>query len=799
MDESEFSQDTFCCRAARMWNRLLHPVDIPQAAEGWVRANQIAAFKNLGHWVVAANVLNAVLLAFALYDTPRRTDILLWTGLVCTLMGVFAFRLISVRGQPRPVTRSVRAIRGNTRDSAVLGAVWGAFPLVFFPSMSVEQQDLIAIVVVGMMCGGAFMLSTLPQGAMAFVGFIAAGSFAALLRDPTPLHLSLSALLSVYTIVLFTGSRWIYREFVGRLLNERLAREQAEVIGMLLREFEMSSSDWLWSTDRNGRLSSGADRFAGIPLDEAEAEVHDFAALFEADEGRANLLQRMANFESFADVVVRMSVGADRRWVSLTAKPNFTFGRFQGYHGVAADITAERIAAARIAHLASHDPLTGLANRGSLNAALQEILARDDEHKQEAALLLIDLDRFKVINDALGHGVGDALLIEVASRLREAVGDKGLCARLGGDEFAVVLTAPRIDPVDVARRIVSEVARPQTFGGMRADCSASVGVRRIWVEDFDGEAILRHADLAMFDAKALGPGHIVEFNWSMDVDAQERVQLERELQDALAGNQLRLDYQPLFDVRTGRIAGLEALMRWDHPMRGAIAPGRFIDIAERSGLIVSLGEWVIRTALETAARLAPSIRVAVNVSPLQLRSTNLASVFLQALAATGVDPRRIDVEITESVMLSDSEANLAVLDQLRRIGLNVSLDDFGAGYSSFSYLRRFQFSKLKIDKSFADAMDDGGSTLEIVRSIVSLARALGMKTVIEGIESEHQMAAVRELGCDEVQGYLLGRPTALAALLQLEGVAADGPRAEAPALPAAIGEAAMATPLRRLA
>jgi len=799
MDEGEHSQDTFCCWAARLWHRLLHPVDIPEAAEGWIRAHQISAFKDLGHWVVAANVLNAALLGFTLQDTSSRTDILLWTGLVCTLMGVFAFRLMSGRGQPRPMARSVRAIRGNTRDSALLGVIWGAFPPVFFPALNVAQQDLVAIVVVGMMCGGAFMLSTLPQGAMAFVGSIAAGALAALLLDPTPQHLFLSALLAVYTAVLFTGSRWIHREFVGRLLNERLAREQAEVIGMLLREFEMSSSDWLWSTDRSGRLSSGADRFASLPVEEGESEFLDFASLFEADDGRASLLQRMANFESFADVVVRMSVGADRRWVSLTAKPNFTFGRFHGYHGVAADITAERTAAARIAHLASHDALTGLANRGSLNAALQEVLARDDEHKQEATLLLIDLDRFKVINDALGHGVGDSLLIEVARRLREVVGDKGLCARLGGDEFAVVLTAPDADPVVVARRIVSDVARPQTFGGMRADCSASVGIRRIWVEDFDAEAILRHADLALFEAKAQGPGHIVEFNWSMDVDAQERVQLERELQDALAGDQLRLDYQPLFDVRTGRIAGLEALMRWDHPMRGAISPGRFIDIAERSGLIVSLGEWVIRTALEAAARLAPSIRVAVNVSPLQLRSTNLASVFLQALAATGVDPRRIDVEITESVMLSDSEANLAVLDQLRRIGLNVSLDDFGAGYSSFSYLRRFQFSKLKIDKSFADAMDDGGSTLEIIRAIVSLARALGMKTVIEGIETDDQMTLVRDLGCDEVQGYLMGRPTALSRLLLLEGVAAPAPDAAAAETSAVVEETAAASFRRRLA
>lgn len=196
------SQDTFCCWAARLWHRMLHPVDVPEAAEGWIRAHQISAFKDLGHWVVAANVLNAALLAFALYDTSSRTDILLWTGLVCTLMGVFAFRLMSGRGQPRPMARSVRAIRGNTRDSALLGVIWGAFPPVFFPALNVAQQDLVAIVVVGMMCGGAFMLSTLPQGAMAFVGSIAAGALAALLLAPTPQHLFLSALLSAYTAVL---------------------------------------------------------------------------------------------------------------------------------------------------------------------------------------------------------------------------------------------------------------------------------------------------------------------------------------------------------------------------------------------------------------------------------------------------------------------------------------------------------------------------------------------------------------------------------------------------------------------
>jgi len=786
MEEADRPHVVFCCWLARQWSALVSPVAVPEEAAGWVRAQQIAAFKRLGPWVVAANLANASLLTWTLHMTPRAWMVMAWGALVAVLMAVLTVRLVASRRHKHQESHSMRAIHHSTRDSALLGAIWGALPVIVFPSVSSEGHELISVVVVGMMCGGAFMLSTLPQAALAYLAAIGAGAGVALLGQPEPLHLFLFALLGIYTAVLVSGVRWSFREFVGRLLGERLAREQAEVIGLLLRDFEMASSDWLWSTDREGCLTSGAERFGFAAPAVSRAGPCGFAGLFEAGDGRAELIQRMARHESFAELVVETVIGGERRWIALTGKPLLAFGAFRGYHGVASDITAERLAAARVSHMAAHDALTGLANRASLNTALKAAIAFPDERKQESALLLVDLDRFKVINDALGHGTGDALLTEVGRRMRRTVGNAGQCFRLGGDEFAVLLTTMGIDADYLARRIVSEIARPSTIGGMRADCSASIGMRRFTLDDFDCDAVLRHADLALFDAKGRGTGHVVEFDWSMDVDAQERVLLERELKTALAEGQLRLDFQPLFEAASGTIAGVEALVRWQHPERGEIPPGRFIDIAERSGLIVQVGEWVIRAAVEAAARLSPSIRVAINVSPIQLRSTNLPAIFLHALAATGVDPRRIDVEITESVMLSDSEANMAVLQRLRCLGLGVCLDDFGSGYSSFGYLKQFQFTKLNIDKSFTDAVDEGGSACEIIRAIVSLARALGMRTVVEGIETESQMEAVRALGCDEAQGFLLARPQRLAELLRREGVAAP-PAEAAETAPAAEG------------
>lgn len=737
---------------------------IPEDSAGWVRAQQLAAFHRFGLVISIANLMNAVLMVGVLNGSDFRVIVQVWAASITVLMLVYMRQWMRTRHRPAASTRSLHSMSRNVRDTAIMAAVWGALPALCFGGSPPQLQMVIAVVVAGMMGGGAFMMLSVPRAAYAFISLIALGSYIGLLRDPTPINLFICALFTVYIGTLYWSVRWAFGEFVGRLLGERLALEQAELIGMLLRDFEEAASDWLWTTDASGQLTSSSARFGG-------ADMTGFIDLFLADDQTEALEAAMGRTRSFANHVVRTAGVSGARWISLTGRPVLRNGAFCGYQGVASDITAERESVDRIAHLAAHDSLTGLANRSTLRAALGEVLGYPPARKQASCLLLIDLDRFKIINDTLGHAAGDIVLIEAARRIRAVIRAAGLVCRMGGDEFAVLINQPDTDGELMARQIIDAIEDPYLIDGTIAKCSASIGLRRVAECDEDMESLLRQGDLALYRAKAQGRGHVVEFDWTMDLEAQELMLLEYDLRSAIAGEQLHLVYQPLADTTSGAIAGCEALLRWEHPRLGPVAPDRFIDLAERSGLIVPVGEWVIRSAVAAAAQIDPAIRVAINVSPMQLRSPNLCAVFINALAANGVAPQRIEVEITESVLLADTEANLAVLRQLRGLGLRISMDDFGTGYSSFSYLRKFDFDKLKIDKSFIDALGKEDSSDAIVGAIIALARVLGMRTVAEGVETEAQLAAIQLLGCDEAQGYLFSRPVELEALIDLVGAA----------------------------
>tara|TARA_R110002094_G_scaffold191042_1_gene165566 strand:+ start:6687 stop:9104 length:2418 start_codon:yes stop_codon:yes gene_type:complete len=760
-------------------------VDIPPESAGWVRAQQLTVFQSFAPLIVLANLLNVGLMVGLMFDTGARSIVLGWAVAITALMLVLALRAwhSARRSRRAPAqTRSQRSIGANTRDTAILGIVWALLPALCFSSATPQHQMVIAVVAVGMMCGGAFIMSTVPRAATVFVGLLALGSYVGLLRDPTPLNLFVSGMLTVYASTLLYGVARVHKEFVGRLLSERLARDQADLIGMLLRDFEEAASDWLWTTDATGRPTGGWARFVGDSAAAGHGMTDDFLTFFEPDSQSRELDELMRRDGSFSNHVVRTTVENGARWIALTGKPVRQNGVFAGYKGVASDITGERESVDRIAHLAAHDSLTGLANRSTLRAVLGEVLGYAPARKQASSLLLIDLDRFKVINDTLGHAAGDAVLVEAARRIRAVITGAGLVARMGGDEFAVVINQPGHNAELLARQIIDAIEQPYLIDGSAAKCSASIGLRPVCETDDDMEVLLRQGDLALYRAKAQGRGHVVEFDWTMDLEAQELMLLEHDLRSAIAGEELHLAYQPLADTSTGVIAGCEALLRWEHPRLGNIAPDRFIDLAERSGLIVPVGEWVIRSAIAAAAKIDPHIRVAINVSPMQLRSPNLCAVFINALAANGVAPERIEVEITESVLLADTEANLAVLQQLRALGLRISMDDFGTGYSSFSYLRKFDFDKLKIDKSFIDCLGQEDSSDAIVGAIIALARVLGMRTVAEGVETSAQLDLVRRLGCDEAQGYLFSRPIDLEALVTLVGAVptmhATGPEAE---------------------
>jgi diguanylate cyclase (GGDEF)-like protein len=428
-------------------------------------------------------------------------------------------------------------------------------------------------------------------------------------------------------------------------------------------------------------------------------------------------------------------------------------------------VSAEDISELKRQHLvasaaARTDPLTGLGNRRVLEESLGELLKGLGGDNTVAAVLAIDLDRFKTINDTLGHPLGDALLKAVADRLRSVLREDDIAARIGGDEFGVIQIA-RNQP-DAARalakRLVDLLGRSYIVNGHLLNIGASVGVSLVPGDGRDEATVLRSADLALYRAKQTGRGTFCFFEPQMNAQMEERRNLELDLRRALAMREFSLAYQPQFNLATRQITGFEALLRWQNGTRGSVSPATFIPLAEEIGIIVPIGEWVIRAACQEAARWPENLHVAVNVSSIQFASPDLVPTVKSALAESGLDPQRLEIEITESVLLGDHETALGVLHEIRGLGVRVSMDDFGTGYSSLSYLRSFPFDKIKIDQSFVRGNKGDATGLAIVRAVAALGQSLGMTTTAEGVETEEQLAFITEHGCTDAQGYFISRP-----------------------------------------
>jgi diguanylate cyclase (GGDEF)-like protein len=427
------------------------------------------------------------------------------------------------------------------------------------------------------------------------------------------------------------------------------------------------------------------------------------------------------------------------------------------------DITKRVEAESHVARLASEDPLTGLPNRRVFRTALDQISQSPeavDGAKPKFAVMFLDLDRFKVVNDTLGHRVGDLLLRDVATRLKAVARSNDVLARLGGDEFAIVVrdVESRSDLEALANRVVEAVLHPYDISGHHLRSSVSIGIA-VGPENGDNaDDLLMAADLALYAVKGTNRGTFQFYNATMNKDLNERRQIEVDLREALERNELELNYQPITNVRRGDVSGFEALARWRHPVKGMVPPAVFIPIAEDSGLIVRLGEWALMEACRNAARWPGELKIAVNLSPVQFTAPNLFEVIEQTLAKTGLAPHRLELEITERIFMENTENTLATLRRIKGLGVRIALDDFGTGYSSLSYLRSFPFDKIKVDQAFVSDLSERNEHIVIVQAVVSIARALGMTTIAEGVETEAQYEFLVALGCDEVQGYLFSAP-----------------------------------------
>ena len=536
----------------------------------------------------------------------------------------------------------------------------------------------------------------------------------------------------------------------------------------LLRDYERSGLGWFWSTDAAGRIDYISEDVAR-QLDKTPAELagQPFHSLFILERDEDDTVERtlpliFSTHKTFSELPIRAAMQSQEVWWAISGRPQFTgAGDFTGFLGNGTDITASRINQKDASRLALFDSLTGLSNRHSMGKRLSSTLTAYKVAKRSCALMMIDLDRFKLVNDTLGHPAGDELLKQVASRLKQVAPGKTEIGRLGGDEFQIIL--PDVDDRgrlgEIAKKIIDMISQPYSIDSSRCVIGASVGIAIAPYDGIDPEEIVRSADLALYAAKGGGRGQFRFYSSDLHAHAERRRQVEENLRDALAHDQIYLAYQPVVETATNKVVGLEALMRWNHPELGEIPPSVFIPIAEEINLIGSLGDWALKTACAAAVEWPGMVRIAVNVSPAQFGNLGFPAVVAQALAASELSPDRLELELTESIFLADDKANQEMFASLKMLGVRLVLDDFGTGYSALGYLQKAPFDKIKIDKTFITGVTEPGNRNgAIIKAIVSLAEGLGMETTAEGIEAHDELERMRELKVGQIQGYIYASP-----------------------------------------
>ena len=571
--------------------------------------------------------------------------------------------------------------------------------------------------------------------------------------------------------------------------QRREARERAQTRARdILADYEETGQGWFWETDRRSHLNYVSPPVAELLGHTQESLIgRPLASLFDlarSEEGERTLSFHLSARSAFNELPVKAAVGAEERWWSVSGRPIYDqFDNFVGFRGSGTDLTEKRLSQENASRLANYDSLTGLANRLQMSQLLEKLLSAPQKMNRCCAVMLIDLDRFKQVNDTRGHPVGDALLRQVAQRLERTVSQAGLVGRLGGDEFQIVIPN-RIEPArlrHMAKDIIRSLSEPYSVDGQTIIIGASIGIAVAPDDGTSGDDLVRNADLALYAAKDAGRGRHHFYAQDLHAAAHARAEVEKELRVAITQGDLQLFYQPVVSTASERISGFEALLRWKHPKRGWISPDKFVGIAEDSGLIAQIGEWALRTACRDLAKWPEDVICAVNVSPLQFADKELPRIVTSAIAQAGIRASRLELEITESVFLNDDEGTDAMFAALKRIGVRLALDDFGTGYSSLGYLKKAPFDKIKIDQSFVrGATQPGSRNGAIIASITSLAHALGMDTTAEGVETLDELDLVRMHGCSHVQGFIYERPLeAAAAGERLEtGLAAapNGPR-----------------------
>ena len=725
-----------------------------------LRDVQLISRAQLAPFFAAANIVASLIMIANLWQVIASTWLLPWAGAVAA---------VNLAAMQLARTQSITCVGRSGRrvptwllvgDIAVRAFTFLSLPLYLFPTLDPGTQVIAASVMAGLGIGGLGLV-VVPQCAMMWMVAFTVGVGGSLVigRHTVPFQHMMSILftLGVSITGVMTVARWAFHQLK---MNADVG-SQSESASLLLQEYEQRGVGWLWQVDSENRVTYISSRMSALLGRPAGQLIgHSFAALLG---GHAELGRILLEKQPFNALEMELGTPRGPRWISMAGDPIIdTAGRFEGFRGVGSDITEISQTQERLTHLANVDVLSGLPNRGRVRQLLGEALRGATTGNVPCAIMFLDLDGFKPVNDTFGHPKGDAVLRAVAKRLVDEVGSHGTVGRMGGDEFAIVISdaQSRKKVETLADRIIQSIKEPYMIDQIEIRIGVSIGCAFGPIDGATVDDLILKADLALYQAKDAGRGCARYFSSELQSEQEDRVRLEADLRSALASKQFYLVYQPLINSKTQRLVGFEALIRWNHPKRGLVPPNVFIPVAEETGLMPVIGEWVIDEAARAAATWPDPIAVALNISPKQITQPNLPNVVSEALGRHKLAGNRLELEVTEGVFLGDNGSTLDVLKRLRALGVGIALDDFGTGYSSIGYLNKAIFHKLKIDGSFVREAGSRPENVAIIQSIVQLAKSFRMSVTAEGVETAEDFERMRDLGCDTIQGYLFGKPLA---------------------------------------